>query len=75
MNAGESEVLPRRRVDRDPDAGFDAGAMPQPSHIYASTLDRRDRRWRPQRTAWTATLPWIAALGALLALGGALLLG
>jgi hypothetical protein len=48
--------------------------MPQPSHIYASTLDRRDRRWRRRRAAWAAAL-WIAALGALLALGGALLLG
>jgi hypothetical protein len=48
--------------------------MPQPSHIYASMLARRDRRWRRRRAAWTA-LPWIAALAALLALGGALLLG
>jgi hypothetical protein len=54
---------------------FDAWAMPQPSHIYASTLDRRDRRWGRRRAAWPAALPWIAALGALLALGGALLLG
>jgi hypothetical protein len=49
--------------------------MPQPSHIYASTLARRDRRWRRRRAAWPAALPWIAALGAVLALGGALLLG
>jgi hypothetical protein len=49
--------------------------MPRPSHIYASTLDRRDRRWRRRRTVWPAALPWIAALGALLALCGALLLG
>jgi hypothetical protein len=50
--------------------------MPQPSHIYASTLDRRDRRWRRRRSTWPAALLWIAALGAILALGGgALLLG
>jgi hypothetical protein len=49
--------------------------MPQPSHIYASTLDRRHRRWRRRRAALPAALPWIAALGAVLALGGALLLG
>jgi hypothetical protein len=49
--------------------------MPQPSHIYASTLDRRHRRWRGRRTVWPAAITWIAALGALLALGGALLLG
>jgi hypothetical protein len=49
--------------------------MPQPSHIYASTMDRRDRRRRRRRTGWAAALPWIAALGALLALAGALLLG
>jgi hypothetical protein len=48
--------------------------MPQPSHIYASTLGRRDRRWRRRRTAWPPAL-WIAALGALLALAAALLLG
>ena len=24
-------------------------AMPRPSHIYASSLDRRDRRWRRRR--------------------------
>jgi hypothetical protein len=45
--------------------------MPQPSHIYASTLSRRRRRWGRRRGAW---LPWIAALGALLVLAGALLL-
>jgi hypothetical protein len=62
-------------VDREPNRQFDARAMPQPSHIYASTLARRDRRWRRRRAAWPAALPWIAALGAVLALGGALLLG
>jgi hypothetical protein len=48
--------------------------MPRPPHIYASSLGRRDRRWRRRRSAWHAAL-WIAALGAVLAVGGALLLG
>jgi uncharacterized membrane protein YdfJ with MMPL/SSD domain len=47
--------------------------VPQPSHIYASSLGRRDRRWRRRRAAWPAAL-WIAALAGLLALAGALLL-
>jgi hypothetical protein len=37
--------------------------MPQPSHIYASTLHRRRRRWSRRRPIWPA-----AALSALLVL-------
>jgi hypothetical protein len=47
-------------------------AMPQPSHIYASTLHRRGRRWsrrRQVRPVWPA-----AALSALLVLGAAVVL-
>jgi hypothetical protein len=48
--------------------------MPQPSHIYASTLDRRGRRRRRRRSAWPAALAWIAVTAALLAAGGTILL-
>jgi hypothetical protein len=44
--------------------------MPQPSHIYASTLHRRSRRWRRRRPIWT-----VAALSALLVLAAAVLIG
>jgi hypothetical protein len=54
------------RVDRAPRAEFDAGAMPQPSHIYASTLHRRDRR-RRRRGRRPLALPWLAAIAAALA--------
>jgi hypothetical protein len=37
--------------------------MTQPSHIYASTLHRRSRRWSRRRPVWPA-----AALSALLVL-------
>jgi len=43
--------------------------MPQPSHIYASTLDRRSRRWSRRRPVWPA-----AALSALLVLSVAVVL-
>jgi hypothetical protein len=43
--------------------------MPQPSHIYASTLHRRSRRWRRRRPVWPA-----AALSALLVLAAAVVL-
>jgi hypothetical protein len=44
--------------------------MPQPSHIYASTLHRRARRWSRRRPIWPA-----AALSALLVLAAFLLIG
>ena len=44
-------------------------AMPQPSHIYASTLHRRSRRWGRRRPIWPA-----AALSALLVLATAAVL-
>jgi hypothetical protein len=44
--------------------------MPQPSHIYASTLHRRGRRWRRRRPIWPA-----AALSTLLVLAAAVLIG
>jgi hypothetical protein len=47
--------------------------MPQPSHIYASTLTRRGRRRRRRRSLWPAMLAWLAAAGALLTLGVLLL--
>jgi hypothetical protein len=40
--------------------------MPQPSHIYASTLHRRGRRWRRRRPVWPA-----AVLSTLLVLAAA----
>jgi hypothetical protein len=43
--------------------------MPQPSHIYASTLHRRSRRWSRRRPVWPAV-----ALSALLALALAVVL-
>jgi hypothetical protein len=49
-------------------------AVPRPPHIYASSLGRRDRRWRRRRSTRHAAL-WIAALAAVLAVGAALLLG
>jgi len=44
--------------------------MPQPSHIYASTLHRRGRRWSRRRPIWPA-----AALSALLVLAAFLVIG
>jgi hypothetical protein len=49
-------------------------AMPQPSHIYASTLHRRGRRWSRRRTVWTGAVRGLAALSAVLVIVGALLL-
>jgi hypothetical protein len=46
------------------------GGMPQPSHIYASTLHRRGRRWGRRRPIWPA-----AALSTLLVLAAAVLIG
>jgi hypothetical protein len=40
--------------------------MPQPSHIYASTLHRRDQRRRRRRSHWPLALPWLAAMTAAL---------
>ena len=62
------------RVDRTRRPEFDAVAMPQPSHIYASTLHRRGRRWSRRRTAWTGAVRGLAALSAVLVIAGALLL-
>ena len=62
------------RVDRTRRPEFDAVAMPQPSHIYASTLHRRGRRWSRRRTAWPAALRGLAALGVVVVIVGALLL-
>ena len=59
-----------RRVDRDGEPSFDEKGMPQPSHIYASTLHRRGRRWRRRRPIWPA-----AALSTLLVLAAAVLIG
>jgi hypothetical protein len=58
-----------RRVDQPREPGFDHVAMPQPSHIYASTLHRRSRRWTRRRPVWPA-----AALSALLVLAVAVAL-
>jgi hypothetical protein len=49
--------------------------MPQPSHIYASTLHRRGRRWSRRRTVWPRALQGLVALTAVAAVVGALLLG
>ena len=57
-------------VDATGMPGFDGRAMPQPSHIYASTLHRRGRRWRRRRPIWPA-----AALSTLLVLAAAVLIG
>jgi hypothetical protein len=58
------------RVDGGGAPSFDDQAMPQPSHIYASTLHRRGRRWSRRRPIWPA-----AALSALLVLAAAILIG
>jgi hypothetical protein len=63
-----------RPLDPARPPGFDAGAMPQPSHIYASTLDRRSRRWSRRRTVWPGALRGLAALSAVLVIA-ALLFG
>jgi hypothetical protein len=57
------------RVDLERSGGSISTAMPQPSHIYASTLHRRSRRWSRRRPVWPA-----AALSALLVLAVALVL-
>ena len=57
-------------LDRGGKPSFDDGAMPQPSHIYASTLHRRGRRWSRRRPIWPA-----AALSTLLVLAAAVLIG
>jgi hypothetical protein len=43
--------------------------MPQPSHIYASTMHRRSRRWSRRRPVWPA-----AVLSTLLVLAVAVVL-
>ena len=58
-------MVAARRVDGSCPPEFDAWAMPQPSHIYASTLDRRDRRWSRRRPVWPAALTGVAALAGL----------
>ena len=63
-----------RWVDRANRPEFDAKAMPRPSHIYASTLHRRGRRWSRRRTAWRVALAGLAALGAVVLIVAALLL-
>ena len=64
-----------RRLDPAGRPEFDPGAMPQPSHIYASTLHRRGRRWSRRRTGWPGALRGLAALSAVLVVVAALLLG
>jgi hypothetical protein len=49
--------------------------MPQPSHIYASTLHRRGRRWSRRRSVWPRAVQGLAALSAVAAIVGALLVG
>ena len=51
-------------------AVFDGRAMPQPSHIYSSTLHRRRRRWRRRRSL----IPPLLAVLALAAIAGVLVL-
>jgi hypothetical protein len=51
------------------------GAMPQPSHIYASTLHRRSRRWSRRRTFWPRALRGLAAVSVVAAVVGVLLFG
>jgi hypothetical protein len=46
--------------------------MPQPSHIYSSTLHRRRRRWRRRRSVWRFAVA-AAALGAIAVLAAVLL--
>jgi hypothetical protein len=40
--------------------------MPQPSHIYASTLHRRDQRRRRRRSHWPYAPLWLAVIAAAL---------
>jgi hypothetical protein len=67
-------VVVAGRVDRARTREFDPGAMPQPSHIYASTLHRRGRRWRRRRRQQARPVWPAAALSALLVLGAAVVL-
>jgi len=72
---GQSGLAAARRVDLAAAPEFDARAMPQPSHIYASTLHRRSRRWSRRRTFWPRALRGLAAVSAVAAVVGVLLFG
>jgi hypothetical protein len=49
--------------------------MRQPSHIYASTLHRRGRRWSRRRPVWPAAVCALAALSGMALLANELLRG
>jgi hypothetical protein len=49
--------------------------MPQPSHIYASTLHRRARRWTRRRPVWPTALTCVLALAGAAVLVSELLRG
>jgi hypothetical protein len=49
--------------------------MPQPSHIYASTLHRRGRRWSRRRPVWRAAACGLVAISGVAVLAGELLRG
>ena len=53
-----------------PHAALMVPAMPPPSHIYTSTLDRRRRRWRRRRSGMPVAF---AVLGALVIAGAIVL--
>jgi len=49
--------------------------MPQPSHIYASTLHRRGRRWSRRRPVWPAAVCGLLAVSGVAVLASVLLGG
>jgi hypothetical protein len=49
--------------------------MPQPSHIYASTLHRRGRRWSRRRPVWPAAVCGLLAVCGVAVLASVLLGG
>jgi len=49
--------------------------MPQPSHIYASTLHRRGRRWNRRRPVWPAVICGLGVISGVAVLASELLRG
>jgi hypothetical protein len=49
--------------------------MPQPSHIYASTLHRRGRCWSRRRPVWPAAVCGLVAISGIAVAASELLRG
>jgi hypothetical protein len=67
---GASGIVVAAAVDRFRAWRFDHRAMSQPRQIYASTLDRRGRRWSRRRALWPLALIALIALAGLALLAG-----